>query len=115
MGAPILERERRPVSRARDEGRVAEAARLYLSGMTRDQVAAQMGVRGTTVSRWLGNEVRRRGPRRRPVPDAKILDMRDRQGLSYRQISALTGMSASGVRQRYWAVTGRPRADRHPV
>jgi len=38
--------------------------------------------------------------------------MRDRDGLSWAQIAERTGMSRTGVRMRYYAITGRERPGR---
>jgi len=100
------------VTRTRDEARIAAAARLYLSGMTRQQVARQMAVNDSTVSRWLAGVIRPRGPRKRPdVRDDLILDLKD-QGLSFEEIGRRVHMSKTGARMRYYAATGRERPDR---
>lgn len=99
--------------RKRDESRVAEAARLYATKISPARIAEQLGVNRRTVQRWLGDDVRTVGAPKNPaVPDAKILDLRDKQGKSYREIAALTGMSVTGVRTRYWSLSGRERPER---
>jgi DNA-binding transcriptional regulator YiaG len=103
------------VTRKTDEGTRAQARQLYAAGLTTRAIAARLGVDPRTVQRWLGGDTRPRGPRKRPdVPDSKITELREREGLSYAAIAALTGMSATGARSRYWAITGRPRAERQP-
>jgi len=101
------------VTRKRDSGKVAQAVRLYEEGMTRDEVAQALQVRGSTVTRWLGGHARRRGRRKREdVTDDEILALRDADHLSFREIGIATGMSKTGARLRYYALTGRPRPDR---
>jgi hypothetical protein len=97
------------MARKRDEAIVAEAVRLYLGGMTRDEVAAELHVAGPTAGRWLKGVVRPRGARKLPdVTDEQVRELRD-AGLSFRQMALDTGMSPTGVRNRYYAITGRPR------
>jgi len=99
--------------RTRDGSRIAEAVRLYQSGMTRDQVAAQLGVQGSTVSRWLAGVIRPRGPRPRAgVRDETILELRDRENLSFAEIGRRVHMSRTGARMRYYKLTGRARPER---
>lgn len=99
--------------RKRDDSRAAEASRLYRAGLDTRAVAAQLGADPRTVARWLGDDVRRRGPRGRvDVRDAKILDLHDREGLSFEEIGRRVGMSKTGVRMRYYALIGRSRPDR---
>jgi hypothetical protein len=101
------------MTRTRDEAKVAEAARLYLSGMTRQQVAREMRVNDSTVSRWLADVIRPRGPRpRADVRDALILSLKDREGLSFEAIGRRVHMSKTGARMRYYSLTGRERPDR---
>lgn len=51
------------MARARDEGRVAEAARLYHEeNLTARAVGARIGVHERTVRRWLGDGTRPPGP-----------------------------------------------------
>jgi len=103
------------VTRKTDEGKRAQARQLYATTLTTRAIAARLGVDPRTVQRWLGDATRPRGPRKRPdVPDSKIVELREREGLSFAAIAALTGMSATGARNRYWAITGRPRAERKP-
>lgn len=109
------------MTRKHDESRT-EATRLYRLGLDTRAVAAQVGADPRTVARWLGDEVRRRGPRgRADVRDQKILDLRDRsataeggQPMSFEAIGRAVGMSKTGVRMRYYALTGRTRPDRQP-
>lgn len=106
------------VTRTRDEALIAEAARMYLPppdglGMTRDQVARALHVEGPTVGRWLAGIIRPRGPRKRAdVRDDRILELRDRDGLSFAEVGRRVGMSKTGARMRYYAITGRPRSKR---
>jgi AsnC-type helix-turn-helix domain len=106
--------------RTRDEAQVAEAKRLYHRGLDTRAIAAQMGKDPRTVARWLGDEVRRPGPRGRlDVTDQRILDLRDRSAttegagpMSFEEIARMVGMSKTGVRMRYYQLTGRQRPDR---
>lgn len=115
------------MTRVRNEAQVTEARRLYRLGLDSYAVAAQIGANPRTVQRWLAGETRRRGPRGRvDVTDQRILDLRkvtpdperEAKGLppakpvSFAEIAALTGMSKTGVRNRYYALTSRPRPDR---
>jgi len=101
---------------ALDPGRAAEAARLYLSGMSAREAGAAVGADSTTVLRWLweaGIKTRRTGPRgRSDVPDGVITRMRERQGLSFAEIGRRTGMSRRGASQRYQAARNIPRPGR---
>lgn len=101
------------MARKRDESRASEASRLYhAEGMTRDEVAKQLGVRGTTVSRWLDNP-RPRGPRpRADVSDKLIIELREREGLGWAEIGRRVHMSRRGVHNRYLAITGQQRPER---
>lgn len=99
--------------RKHDGSRMAEAIRLYRLGLDTRAVAAQLGADPRTVARWLGDEVRRRGPRgRADVQDARILELKDREGLSFEETARRVGMSKTGARMRYYALTGKPRPDR---
>lgn len=48
----------------------------------------------------------------RDVRDSLILDLKDRDGLSFEEIGRRVHMSKTGARMRYYALTGRPRPDR---
>lgn len=101
------------MTRTRDEAQVAEARRLHALGLTTRAIAAQMGRDPATIQRWTGDIARPRGPRKRPgVRDEVILDLRDRQGLSYAEIGRRVRMSATGARMRYYQLTGRERPER---
>jgi hypothetical protein len=115
------------MTRTHGEARVAEAKRLYRLGLGTRAVAAQMEVDPRTVGRWLGDETRRPGPRQRAgVTDRRILELRTvrpdpereakglppRRPMPFAEIGRLVGMSKTGVRMRYYALTGRPRPDR---
>jgi len=90
--------------RRRDPAAVDAARRAYAAGTPIAAIAARHGVHPVTVQRWLGSQARPRGRRKLPVPDAEIAELRA-AGLSYAQIAARTGMSRSGVRKRYTALT----------
>lgn len=92
-----------------DEGKRGEARRLEGLGVPRGEIAQQLGVERGTVTRWLGSQGRTGPAQRRDVPDAKILDLRDRQNLSFAQIGTLTGMSETGVKNRWRRIKGLPR------
>ena len=96
-----------------DESRRAEARRLYHEeGLTRDEVAVRLNVRGSTVSRWLVGDARPRGRgKRADVADDDILELRA-AGWSFQQIALELRMSKTGVRLRYGQLTGTPRPDR---
>jgi hypothetical protein len=102
------------VTRKTDTDRIAEAARLYHSAhLTEAEVARVLLVNERTVRRWLDGTTRRTGPRgRTEVKDQAVLDFRDREGLSFAEIGRRTGMSTTGARMRYYALTGRERPDR---
>ncbi|MGH8921371.1 MAG: hypothetical protein ACRD0H_24050 [Actinomycetes bacterium] len=102
------------MARTRDEAKVTEAKRLYGLGLTTAAIAAQLGTDPRTVQRWLGDAVRPRGPRKRPdVQDQLILELRSGCPVaSFRDIAAEVGMSPTGVRNRYYALTGRERPGR---
>lgn len=91
----------------------ARAVKLYMGGCTGREVGAALGVDDTTVISWVGEAARRRGPRGRgDVADELILRLRNQECLSYAAIAETVGMSTSGVRMRYYALTGRQRPDR---
>ena len=99
--------------RRRDSTQVQEAARLYASGKTSREIGAELGRAPRTIERWLGDAARRRGPRpRADVKDQLILDLKDREGLSFAEIGRRVHMSTTGARMRYYALTGRDRPDR---
>jgi hypothetical protein len=102
------------VTRQRDEARVAEAKRLYGLGLTTYAIAGQLGADPRTVQRWLGPDLLNSpGPRPRPdVRNSAILDLRDREGLSFGEIGRRVHMSKTGARMRYYALTGRERPER---
>ena len=101
------------MTRTRDEARVTEARRLYGLGLTTYAIAAQVDADPRTVQRWLGDDIGPRGPRKRPdVRDRLVLDLRDREGLPFAEIARRVHMSRTGVRMRYYALTGRERPDR---
>jgi AraC-like DNA-binding protein len=95
-----------------DESLVAEARHLGGQGLTSYAIAGRLGVDPTTVQRWLGGN-RRRGPQgRTDVRDALILELHDRESLSFAEIARRVHMSPTGVRMRYYSLTGRERPDR---
>ncbi len=76
---------------------------LYAAGRSVEQVAAEMGINPTTVSRRLraaGVQMHPVGARRIPVSDEEILRLRG-QGLLWRQVAEQVGMSAPGVHARW--------------
>ena len=100
------------MSRKRDAAQVQEARRLYLGGMTRDQVGQEMGVDGRTVGRWLADVMRPKGRiKRADVTDERIRELMD-EGLSLAAIGREVGMTKSGVQVRCYALTGRARLER---
>jgi hypothetical protein len=102
------------MTRTRDEGRVAVAKRLYGLGLTTYAIAAQVGGDPRTVQRWVADVIQPRGPRKRPdVQDALILELRSGWPVvSFAAIAAEVGMSPTGARMRYYALTGRERPER---
>lgn len=92
--------------RTADDSRRAEARRLYALGVRAEVIGAQLGVGRRTVQRWCADIIRPRGPRKRAdVPDSRVVALID-QGISQRGAAAVTGMSRSGVRNRYQAAKG---------
>lgn len=101
------------MARKRVETLITEAKRLYGLGLTTRAIAAQLDVDPRTVQRWLADVIQHRGPRKRPdVQDAAILDLKDREGLSFEEIGRRVHMSKTGTRMRYYALTGRERPER---
>lgn len=101
------------MTRKRDEARVAEAQRLYGLGLTTRTIAAELEADPRTVQRWLEDITGPPGPRRRgDVRDEQILDLKDREGLSFEEIGRRVHMSKTGARMRYYALTGRQRPER---
>jgi len=98
------------MTRTRDEARAAEARRLHGLGLTTRAIAAQLGADPATVGRWTADLARPRGPRKRA--DVLILELRDREGLSFEEIARRAHMSKTGARMRYYALTGRERPER---
>ena len=95
-----------------DELMVARASELYEAGHTAREVAALLGVDEKTVRNWLSGGLRRTGPRgRADITDDAVLAFRA-EGLSYAAIAARTHMSATGVRMRVYALSGRRRPGR---
>ena len=92
------------------------AARLRRGlGLPTPVIAAQAGKSPRTAQRWLADAPRRPGPPpRADVPDALILGLRDEDRLSWAQIAERTGLSRTGARMRYCALTGRGRPERAP-
>ncbi len=101
------------MARPRDEAKTAEARRLHGLGLTTRAIAVQLHVDPRTVQRWTADLARPPGARKRPdVPDPLVKTLREQDQATYREIAARTGMSETGVRNRYWSITGRPRAER---
>lgn len=102
------------MTRKANPAQVEEAVRLYHSlRLTEAEVARVMQVSERTVRRWLAGTARSTGPRRRTsVNDTLILDLKDREGLSFAEIGRRAGLSKTGARMRYYALTGRERPER---
>lgn len=101
------------MSRRRDEAQVAEALRLHGLGFTTREIAGHLSKDPTTIQRWTRDTARPRGPRpRTDVRDTTILDLKDREGLSFEEIGRRVHMSKTGARMRYYALTGRARPGR---
>lgn len=86
-------------------------ASVYQAGATTRETAAKVGVGEDTVRRWLhedGVELRPRGPRELPVTDDEIRELVGR-GWNWVEIADAVGMSRSGVRGRWRAMTGEGR------
>jgi hypothetical protein len=85
-----------------DTARTEQARRMYAGGLTTRQIGAQLETDPTTVARWLGDDLRRRGARPRPdVTDERVRELRfGAEKLSYEAIAARTGLSKTAVRQR---------------
>jgi len=117
------------VPRLVDEGRRARARELYAAGATEREIAGALSASTSSVRRWLdGAPKRPPGPRASSGADQRILELRHpprdperaARGLpaarpaSFAEIARLTGMSRTGARMRYYALTGRKRPDRPP-
>lgn len=92
-----------------DESRRNEIRRLAALDIPRGEIATRLGIDRGTVTRALGSQGRTGPPRNRAVPDSKIIDLRDRQGLSWAEAARLTGMSETGVKNRWRRIKGLPR------
>lgn len=78
------------------------AVKLYRGGMSGPEVAQQLGVTASTVSKWVraaGVAAHKPGARL-PVDDGEILRLRS-QGLLWREVAAQVGMSKDGVVSRW--------------
>lgn len=96
-----------------DPARVARARHLHGLGLDTRSIAKLLDIDPKTVQRWTRDQARPRGARKRPdVPDDTVLGLRDQDQATYRQMAEETGMSETGVRNRYYSLTGRPRAER---
>lgn len=102
------------MTRAADEGRRAEARRLYAGGTSSAEIAARLGADRRTVQRWCADIIRPVGPRPNPaVSDERIVYLRETEGLSYAQIAAQTALGSwTSARNRYYAAKGIPRDGR---
>lgn len=114
--------------RTRNEALASRAAELYAGGCTAREIAGALGVTEGTVRRWLAGALRRPGrrPRASAEDDALILELRSvgpdperealglppRKPMSFAEIGQAVGMSKTGVRMRYYQLTGRQRPDR---
>lgn len=89
---------------------------LYQENWTTRQIGTALAVDSRTVCRWLRQRdvpTRRRGPAgRTDVSDDTIRRLIEVEQCSYASAAKIVDMSKSGVRQRYWRMIGRPRADR---
>lgn len=98
-----------------DKDRIEEARRLYASGLDVMEVAARLKASDRSVRTWVADIARPAGrPKRDDVRDDLILDLKDREGLSFEEIGRRVHMSKTGARMRYYAVTGRRRPERRP-
>lgn len=105
------------MTRKRDEAKVAEARRLHGLGLTTYAIAAQIDADPRTVQRWTAEQARPRGPRPTTSAETDALIVELRSGgvqVTWPALAEEVGMSVTGVRNRYFALTGRPRADRRP-
>lgn len=93
--------------RTADESRRAEASRLYHSSrLSVREVSLVMGCDEKTVRRWLGDSMRRRGPRgRTDVSDARLLAALADDPSPTRAAKA-TGLSRGAVRKRIERLAG---------
>lgn len=100
--------------RTTDDSRRSEARRLYAMRVSSARIAEQLGVDRRTVQRWCADIVRPRGAQPNPaVSGERIIEMRDREGLSWAEIAAQTALRGwSSARSRYWAAKGIPRPER---
>ena len=115
------------MGRQRDDNPAGRAAELYAGGCTEAEIAAEMGRDIRTFRNWLkGQPKRRSGPRVRFTVEADALILHRRSAwppVSFEDIAAEVRavmqddgarVSRTGVRLRYYALTGRPRPDRPP-
>lgn len=95
--------------RKADDSRRQEARRLYALGVSTPVIAAQLRVNRRTVTAWVGDGVRRRGPQPRPdLRDEKIRELMDEE-LSYAEAGRRLGVPWTTVRNRWYAINGRTR------
>lgn len=88
------------MTRQQDPAKVAQASRLYHSGgLSAREVAKVMEVDEKTVRRWLGNSLRRTGPRT-DVTDDRLWRLRYEDKMTYDQIAAAVGLTRTPVRKR---------------
>lgn len=100
------------MTRKRDDAKVAEARRLHGLGLTTRSIAEQVGTDPRTIQRWTTDVARPRGPRKRPGARDDLIQLKDREGLSFEAIARRVHMSKTGARMRYYALTGRVRPER---
>jgi orotate phosphoribosyltransferase-like protein len=99
--------------RRRIDPTTRETARaLAGSGMSHKDIAAELNVARTTVTRWLGAARPQGRPSDEAVTDADVIRLRDQEHLSWRQVAACTGLSTMGALNRYRRAKGLPRPER---
>ena len=101
------------MARRRDETKAAKARALIQDGSSVRAAADVLSVHPSTVQRWTSDISRPPGrPKQAGTPDDVVVRLKDQDGLSFEEIARRTGMSKTGVRTRYYAVTGRQRPGR---
>lgn len=104
------------MTRRRNEALVAEARRLHRLGLTTRTIAERMDKDPRTIARWTADMARPRGPRPSTSAETDALIVELRSGavqVPFAAIAEEVGMSKTGVRMRYYALTGRERPERH--
>ena len=94
-----------------DQSQVNRACGLYQSGLPVAEIADLLGVHERTVARWTGSLLRLGRPRH-DVDIARIAELRDEEGLSFKDIARQMGLSLHVVRDRYYSIAhGTDRED----